>query len=685
MAPVYTDTAGFHLCSVALPPGQFRPLLLTPTAISRTSWAAWAARRRAAALTTMFWRVCTRSSRHIRLLGLILSILISAPQPASTAATDQDPAFRTRLADRIFLSSRPVLQALHRIADNRIKGKKVREYIAEVRALPSEQEHRINGTRPSQTCTEQRKDWVSAARDLLSDQGLAMPDEPCPHVISFSGRAANAPDRKRDLSLALSMFAGQFKEALRSPGVNFTKWGTGLATNFMFFPVRTAESYKCELIVDCIIELQRPGAPVQRFFVALVQSYNPRDGARNHSSLLEVVASDLKSVMLRRYDPRNKTRTPCTRARCASFSTVFEDTTGLGTFSHLIPMQMHQVPMLDSTLEENEDKFSMANSIFEDLTPSNIAILVLPVALCFIPISPMADVSKAVTLIYAVITDVFMAVPLVVKGAELLIKFNTNPRTTHSETWVFGNDNVRLCEIWSTQCKINVERETGLVIVVFGLWAITIGLVTEYLAWRFVALRRNSAKHVALLRSRNYIRRVGPDTYQVRSKYLTKMLDGTCAREYFPMSTSITPGSPGTPDMPRSPRASPADFRSSIVTTHGRVAANADSPPQPPVPAVDDDLPLDEISGDRGKLSRLSSLFLRNSVLTENDGSLSHPWKNFFLGLCLGMLMPVFAYFYMHCLDGVQRSRRMRKYYLWGCFLGSLSLGLILILKLWVL
>lgn len=62
-------------------------------------------------------------------------------------------------------------------------------------------------------------------------------------------------------------------------------------------------------------------------------------------------------------------------------------------------------------------------------------------------------------------------------------------------------------------------------------------------------------------------------------------------------------------------------------------------------------------------------------MLAEEDDSLPQPWKIFFLGLGLGILLPIFAYFYMHCLCGVQRSLRKRKYFLWGLFLGSLFWG----------
>lgn len=251
----------------------------------------------------------------------------------------------------------------------------------------------------------------------------------------------------------------------------------------------------------------------------------------------------------------------------------------------MIPMQLHEVPLLDSTVEENEDKFALANSVFEDLTASNIAILALLLVLCFIPISPMADVSQTAALIYALFTDLFSAVPLIVKGAELLIKFNQNPRTTHSETWVFGSNDARLTEIWSTQCKITVNRGTGVLIIVSALWAITVGLVTEYLAWRWVSSRKRSAKHI------DHIRQVGLDTYHVRSKYLTKMLNGTS-------SPSKTTGGPGTPDMPGSPRSSigtsPADFRMSIVTPRGSLAGSVDSPPAP-VPYSDDEPAVDEM------------------------------------------------------------------------------------------
>lgn len=89
-------------------------------------------------------------------------------------------------------------------------------------------------------------------------------------------------------------------------------------------------------------------------------------------------------------------------------------------------------------------------------TKSNMAILLLPLALAVVPIALFADVSAPVTAAYAAVTDVASALPLAIKGIEL-IQFG-KAQTVATRTWIYGGsspDGLAAAETWHATCAAN--------------------------------------------------------------------------------------------------------------------------------------------------------------------------------------------------------------------------------------
>lgn len=89
-------------------------------------------------------------------------------------------------------------------------------------------------------------------------------------------------------------------------------------------------------------------------------------------------------------------------------------------------------------------------------TKSNMAILFLPLMLAVIPIALFADVSTVVTVGYAVLTDVMSAMPLAIKGIELLNFGNVKQIATR--TWIYGGrtqTDLTAGETWHATCTAN--------------------------------------------------------------------------------------------------------------------------------------------------------------------------------------------------------------------------------------
>lgn len=131
-------------------------------------------------------------------------------------------------------------------------------------------------------------------------------------------------------------------------------------------------------------------------------------------------------------------------------------------------------------------------------TPSNIAILALPLAMNLVPVALIADINTIGMLIYTVLTDVLTAVPLAIKGVEVVLigreeKTAVVTRITGGEL-AEGAEN-KAAEIWIAKCRPRGRlRLTGGVLLGVALGFMVGGIVAEFVAKAWVK-RTGGFKH----------------------------------------------------------------------------------------------------------------------------------------------------------------------------------------------
>lgn len=130
------------------------------------------------------------------------------------------------------------------------------------------------------------------------------------------------------------------------------------------------------------------------------------------------------------------------------------------------------------------------------VTPSNIAILALPMVMSLIPVAFLADLNTCAMLWYIVFTDVFSAVPFLIKGIELLD--STTTKRGEIVAYHMGNETLSQMEVWAAECKGRDSfRVLGILFICIAVFAITFGVLLEMVAARVMRRRRVNKGHEA--------------------------------------------------------------------------------------------------------------------------------------------------------------------------------------------
>lgn len=130
-------------------------------------------------------------------------------------------------------------------------------------------------------------------------------------------------------------------------------------------------------------------------------------------------------------------------------------------------------------------------------TPSNIAILALPLAMNIVPVALVADVNGIGMLVYTLLTDVLTAVPLAIKGVEVLAISARRQRSV--VTRVTGGQvedgAEKAGEVWVAECVANGNlKPTGVILLVVALMFMVGGVVAEFVAREWVRKKRRRAE-----------------------------------------------------------------------------------------------------------------------------------------------------------------------------------------------
>ncbi|PXF44363.1 hypothetical protein BWQ96_05883 [Gracilariopsis chorda] len=135
-----------------------------------------------------------------------------------------------------------------------------------------------------------------------------------------------------------------------------------------------------------------------------------------------------------------------------------------------------------------------SQQVSDAISPSSIALLVLPLFLNLVPIALIADVSTRSTFIYALLSDVLTVIPLSIKGIELIsigrsqflgavVRISSSADKKPSPA--------AAAEIYVAKCheKKNVVT-IGITFLTISLVFLVIGLAAEVIARRFATRRK---------------------------------------------------------------------------------------------------------------------------------------------------------------------------------------------------
>lgn len=180
------------------------------------------------------------------------------------------------------------------------------------------------------------------------------------------------------------------------------------------------------------------------------------------------------------------TQTPfnCTRYKTALYSSLSAEYFALQNGSSFDRNPAFQTAIGEvQLLKENVD------AVNEDLSLSSLAIFYLPTLMSLPPI-PIYDASDSVVLWYTFATDFLAALPLLIKGIELLIHDKAYKRSNvygYTQDWHGSRHGV--FETWYVGCY-NETIKPGALIVSVAVWIIIASCLVKILFWR-----RNRARN----------------------------------------------------------------------------------------------------------------------------------------------------------------------------------------------
>lgn len=160
-------------------------------------------------------------------------------------------------------------------------------------------------------------------------------------------------------------------------------------------------------------------------------------------------------------------------------TTFMETRGGRGEFG-VGDMAEDDNPALTEAERLNEIAVDQAS---DAITPSNIAILALPMVMSLIPVAFLADLNTCATLMYILVTDVFASLPFMIKGVELMASGTV--RRGETVAYHVGSVTDSVMEVWSAECSGDESfRVLGLVFICVAASVIILGVLLEALAWR---------------------------------------------------------------------------------------------------------------------------------------------------------------------------------------------------------
>lgn len=172
-------------------------------------------------------------------------------------------------------------------------------------------------------------------------------------------------------------------------------------------------------------------------------------------------------------------------------STILIQRYGKAAFAS-VPMTFDECPALVEALRLNELAVDQAR---DAITPSNVAILALPMVMSLLPLSLLAELNTLASLLFIVFTDIFSVLPFLIKGVELL-QSGTIQRSDLVAYHV-GNPEFGIMEVWAAQCSGKGNfRALGILFISISVTVMALGMALEVLAWLCIKNRERKKRVV---------------------------------------------------------------------------------------------------------------------------------------------------------------------------------------------
>ncbi len=159
-------------------------------------------------------------------------------------------------------------------------------------------------------------------------------------------------------------------------------------------------------------------------------------------------------------------------------------------YSMFAKWDFEQIPGINKMMVKLRTSVSHLENVGDDLSPSNIAILSLPLLMAIPPISLLEHVSSVATAWYVFATDILAALPLLIKGIELVIVYPKTKVHMYSTLSMTGKK-YGVYERWFTQCypPVGMTQTAGTIIISVALWFMMASSYCEFAFWRAVQYR----------------------------------------------------------------------------------------------------------------------------------------------------------------------------------------------------
>ncbi len=212
-------------------------------------------------------------------------------------------------------------------------------------------------------------------------------------------------------------------------------------------------------------------------------------------------------ISLRAEEQQNKSN-GCRGENCPAYERVWLPASTFGTsapntnsttedYSIFAKLKFQEIPGIHGLMDKFRSRESHLNNVVDELLPSNIAILSLPLLMAVPPISLLQQFSSMATAWYLFATDILAALPLLIKGFKLVI---AHPRSTvriHSTLSMIGRK-YGVFERWHLECRsaVGATGRLGIVLISIALWFMIASSYCEFAFRRALQFRQGRLEKV---------------------------------------------------------------------------------------------------------------------------------------------------------------------------------------------